>query len=41
MATVIKNEAVGKDFYLLKASGSFNAKIGRRESLRGMGRQKD
>ena len=28
MATVIKNEAVGKDFYLLKASGNFNAKIG-------------
>ena len=28
MATVIKNEAVGKDFYLQKASGNFNAKIG-------------
>ena len=28
MATVIKNEAVSKDFYLLKASGSYDAKIG-------------
>lgn len=28
MATVLKNEAVGKDFYLLKASGSYDAKMG-------------
>lgn len=28
MATVLKNEAVGEDFYLLKASGSYDAKMG-------------
>lgn len=28
MATVIKNEAVSKDFYLLKASGSYNVQMG-------------
>ena len=28
MATVLKNEAVGQGFYLLKASGSYDAQIG-------------
>jgi dihydroorotate dehydrogenase electron transfer subunit len=28
MAVVLKNEAVGKEFYLLKASGNYDAKMG-------------
>lgn len=37
MATVLKNIAVSKDFYLLKASGSYDAKMGQFCMLRGWG----
>ncbi len=37
MATVISNEAVSKDFYLLKAAGQFNGRMGQFCMLRAWG----
>lgn len=37
MARVLKNEAVSKDFYLLKAEGSFDAHMGQFSMLRAWG----
>lgn len=37
METVIRNEAVGKDFYLLKVSGCYHAKMGQFCMLRAWG----